>query len=185
MKYRLTTLILLLALTAIPLAAQTQGKIGVMNMNGAIGTTALGKKTVADLQKKYAPRQQEIQQLQKDVQSLQEQLNKQPSTLSDDEQRRMARELEDKQTRLKRAADDMQSDYTADMDEAARRLAQKMIPIVGEYAQKNGFILVIDAAQMPVYFAAKEIYVQDDLVKLFDAANPVAGAAASTPAAAK
>jgi outer membrane protein len=167
------------------LAAQTEGKIAVMNMNGAIGSTALGKKAIADLQKKYTPRQQEIQQLQKDVQSLQEQLNKQPSTLSDDDQRRMARELEDKQTRLKRATDDMQSDYTADMDETARRLAQKMVPIIADYAQKNGFVLVIDAAQMPVYFAAKEIYIQGDLVKLFDAANPVAGAAATSPGAAK
>ena len=77
MKNRLTTLILFLAIMAVPLAAHAQGKIGVININAAIASTAEGKKAIADLQKKYQPRQQELERLQQEIQGIQDQLSKQ------------------------------------------------------------------------------------------------------------
>jgi len=191
MKNRLITLTAFLAMVAVPLAARAQGKIGVININAAIAGTGEGKKAIADLQAKYAPRQQELERLQKEIQGIQDQLSKQPSTLSDDEQRRLSRDLEDKQKILKRSTDDAQSDFNADRDEAIRRIGQKMVRILGDYAPQNGFILVIDAAQVPIYYAAKDIDLTGELVKRYDAANPVAEAGttpkpathpASTPA---
>ncbi len=85
----------------VPLAAHAQGKIGVININSAIASTAEGKKAIADLQKKYQPRQQELERLQQEIQAIQDQLSKQSATLSDEEQRRLSRDLEDKQKALK------------------------------------------------------------------------------------
>ena len=31
-----------------------------------------------------------------------------------------------------------------------------MVRIIGDYAQQNGFVLVIDGAQIPIYYAAKD-----------------------------
>ena len=126
MKNCLTTLILFLAMMAVPLAAHAQGKVGVININAAIGSTAEGKKSIAELQTKYLPRQQELVKLQQEIQAIQDQLTKQAATLSDDEQRRLPRDLEDKQKILKRSTDDAQSDFNADRDEAVRRIGQKM-----------------------------------------------------------
>ena len=53
-----------------------------------------------------------------------------------------------------------------------------MVRIIGDYAQQNGFALVIDGAQVPVYYAAKDIDITAEIVKRYDAANPVAEAAA-------
>ena len=89
MKNRLTTFILFLAIMAVPLAAHAQGKVGVININAAIASTAEGKKAIADLQKKYQPRQQELERLQKEIQAIQDQLSKQTPALSDEEQRRL------------------------------------------------------------------------------------------------
>ena len=184
MKTRLTTFTLLLAITGIPLAASAQGKIGVININAAIANTAEGKKVIADLKKKYEPKQQELERLNKEIQNIQEQLSKQTPTLSDDEQRRLSRDLEDKQKNLKRWTDDAQSDFAADRDEAIRRLGQKMVRIISDYAQQNGFTLIMDDAQIPVYYAAKDIEITEEIVKRYDAANPVAeGVASPAPAA--
>ncbi len=58
-----------------------------------------------------------------------------------------------------------------------------MLRVVSDYAQQNGFVLVMEyGPSAPVYYAAKEIDITDEVVKRYDAANPVA-AAASTPAA--
>ena|ERR1035441_5843523 len=116
MKKSVTLIIFSLAIMALPLAARAQNKIGVINMTTAIGSTAEGKKAIAELDKKFVPRKQELEQLQKEIQDIQGQLSKQSPTLSDEEQRRLTRDLEEKQKVLKRSADDAQSDYNADTE---------------------------------------------------------------------
>jgi outer membrane protein len=178
MKKRLTALAVFLALIGIPLASYAQSKIGVININLAIAGTAEGKKVIADLKKKYEPKQQELDRLQKEIQNIQEQLNKPAPGSSDEEQRRLTRDLEDKQKNLKRWTDDAQSDFAADRDEAVRRLGQKMVRVISDYAQQNGFTLVIDGVQVPIYYAAKGSEITEEIVKRYDAANPVADAGA-------
>jgi outer membrane protein len=176
MKNRLTTLIAFLAILAVPLAARAQGKIAVININAAIASTAEGKKAIADLQQKYQPRQQELERLQSEITNIQSQLSK---ATSDEDQRRLSRDLEDKQKILKRSTDDAQSDFNSDRDEAIRRIGQKMVRIIQEYAPQNGMALVIDGTQVPIYYAEKDLDITEAVVKRYDAANPVAGAVAA------
>jgi outer membrane protein len=157
-------------------------------MQEAIVNTAEGKKAIAELQKKYQPRQQELQRQQQEIQSLTEQLQKQQATLSDEESRRLNRDLEEKQKLFKRATEDFNADAAADRDELMRRILQKMARLVGDYSQQNGFSLVVDGAQLPIYYAAREIDLTEEMVKRYDAANPVdtaatPGGTATAPAA--
>lgn len=154
--------------------AATPGKVGVINIQEAIASTAEGKKAFADLQKKYQPRQQELQRQQQEITALQDQLQKQATTLSDEERLRLNRELEDKQKVFKRATEDANADFQGDNQDAVRRIGQKMVRLISEYAQQNGFSLVMDDAQIPVYFVAREIDITEDIVKRFDGAYPVA-----------
>ena len=184
MKNRLIALTPLLAVLVGPLylgaqsATPAQSKIGVINIQAAIANTAEGKKVMADLQTKYKPRQQELERLQQEIQAIQDQLAKQSTTLSEDEQARLSREAEDKQKLLKRSAEDAQNDFNHDRDEALNKLGQKMVHVITDYAQQNGFTLVLDDAQMPVYFAAKDIELTAEIIKRYDGANPVADAGA-------
>jgi len=58
------------------------------------------------------------------------------------------------------------------------------VKVINDYAQKNGFTLVIDDSQLPVYYVAQGADITEPIVKLYDAANPAA-ASSSAPAAAK
>jgi outer membrane protein len=184
MKNRLITLTALLAVLASPVyvraqsAALAQGKIGIINIQAAIANTAEGKKVIADLQKKYEPRQRALQSLGTEIQAIQDQLQKQAATLSDEEQGRLTREAEDKQKRLKRDTDDAQSDFSNDRDEAIKRIGQKMVKLIQDYATQNGFTMVIDGAQIPIYYAAADLDITGEVIKRYDAANTVAEAAA-------
>jgi outer membrane protein len=187
MKTRVLTITLLLCLGAGPtgLLAQssgTPGKIGLVSIQEAILTTAEGKKAMAELQKKYQPRQQEIQKLNGDIQAINDQLQKQAATLSDDEQRRLNRDLEEKQKLLKRSTEDAQADFAADRDEMFRRIGQKMVKQIDDYARQNGFSLIIGSDQVPIYYAAKEVDLTDQIVKLYDAANPADAPVSGGPA---
>jgi outer membrane protein len=179
MRQRISIPILTLAIALGPGVLKAQGqattplKVGVINIQEAIGTTAEGKKALADIQKKYAPKKADLDRQQEEIQSLQGQLQKQLTTLSDEEQRRMSRELEEKQKIFKRASEDANADFGTDRDEAIRRIGQKMVRIINDYAQQNGFALVLDDAQIPVYYASREIDLTAEIVKRYDAAYPV------------
>ena len=165
-------------------ATPAPSKIGVINIQAAIANTAEGKKVITDLQTKYAPRQSELQHLQQDIQAIQDQLSKQVTTLSEEEQGRLNREAEDKQKLLKRSAEDAQNDFNHDRDEAIGRIGQKMVKVIGEYSTQNGFTLVLDDAQIPIYYASKDIDITEEIIKRYDTANPVAGAVAPAKPAA-
>ena len=177
MKNRVSTIALLLCLGVAPtgLLAQSSeppGKIGLVSIQEAILSTAEGKKAMTELQKKYQPRQQEVQKDQQEIQAISDQLQKQAATLSDDEQRRLNRDLEQKQKILKRTTEDAQADFATDRDEMFRRIGQKMVRVINDYARQNGFSLIIGSDQVPVYYAAKEVELTDEVVRLYDAANP-------------
>ena len=187
MKTRVSTFTLLFFLGTAPagLLAQSAGapsKIGLVSIQEAILSTAEGKKSMADLQKKYQPRQQEIQNEQRDIQAISDQLQKQAATLGDEEQRRLNRYLEEKQKVLKRATEDYQADTAADRDEMFRRIGQKMVKVIQDFAPKNGYSLVMGSDQVPIYFAASEVDLTDQIVKLYDAANPADAPTSGGPA---
>ncbi len=166
------------------------GKIGVLNIQAAIAATAEGKKAQAELQSKYQPRQQELLRQQQEIQTSQEQLQKQATTLSDDEQSRRRRELEEKNKLFTRASDDFNADLRADRQEVISRIGQKMVRLINDYAQQNGYSLVLDAqvpvvssdqvvdGQIQIYYAAKDVDITSEIVKRYDSAHP----ASSTPA---
>lgn len=178
---------LLLCLLAAPALALGQaavpGKIGIINnIQEAIFATEEGKKALADLQKKFQPRQDDLQRQQQEIQALNEQLQKQAATLSDEERMRLSRDLEDKQKVFKRATEDFNAEVQGDREDALRRIGRKMMVVLNEYARQNGFTLVVDAAQINVYYASPEIDLTPEIIRRFNAANPAdAGATTGTP----
>jgi outer membrane protein len=183
MKNRVLTLMAMLCVAAFPglAAAQSGGKVGVINIQAAIAATQEGKKAFADLQKKYQPQQAELQRQQQEIQQLQEDIQRKATTLSDEESRRLQRELEDKQKVFKRTSEDANTDFSQDRDDAISRIGQKMVKVISDYAEQNGLSLVIDGGQIPIYYAANGVDITQEIVKRFDQANPVADAG-TTPA---
>jgi Skp family chaperone for outer membrane proteins len=175
-------LMLIPALAWAQAPAPTPGKVGVVSLQEAIGSTAEGKKAFEELQKKFEPRRQDLQRQQQEIAALQDQLQRGAVTLSDEERVRLNRELEDKQKIFKRATEDANADFQADNQDTYRRLANKMVALIRQYAQQNGFALITDQAQIPVYYVADNIDLTEEMIKRYDAANPVAAAATTPPA---
>ncbi|MCZ6904546.1 MAG: OmpH family outer membrane protein [Acidobacteria bacterium] len=151
-------------------------RIAVVNMNAAIAATAEGSKVTEDLQKKFEPRRQELESKQREVQALQQRYQQQSTTLSEPERRRLARQLEEEQRSLKRSQEDYQADSQIESQDAFNRLVDKMQQIISQYAAQNGYVLVLDYSQIPVFYIHKSIDITDDLVRRFNTANPVESA---------
>jgi outer membrane protein len=192
---RIGTLLTFLVLPALgwaqaPATPPAAGKIGVINIQQAISATAEGKQAFGELQKKYQPRQADLQKQQQEIQSLQDQIQRQQTTLSDAERIRLSRELSEKQKLFERGRQDAQADFQEDRQDVMNRIGTKMMQIINDYAQQNGYDLILDAqvpiigsndvsdAQIPIYYASKDVNISPDIVQRYDAAFPVASASA-------
>ncbi len=161
-------------------------KIGVLNVRNAIVATAEGKQAQALLQSQFAPKQNELQGTQKQIEDLQRRLSEGARTLSDDEKGKMQRQGELLTRRLQRGNDDLNEELNAAQSEIIDSIGRKMLEVLDRYSRENGYTVVLDTSAQgsPVVYGSSQSDITQDIVRLYDQAYPVkAGApAASTPA---
>lgn len=145
----------------------SSAKIGAVNLPKAILNTTVGKQAIAELEKKYQPLQQQLQEQQRQVNDLRARLQKQSSTLTEGDRRRLSRELELKQSALKHTAEEARSDFAKERDESLNRIGAELLKLIAEYAQENGYSLVFASDRIPVYYAAKEAQLTGEIIKRY------------------
>src|SRR5467141_683954 len=155
------------------------GKIGVINVRQAIAGTAEGKQAGAELQSQFAPRQNELEGLNKQINDLRQRIDSGTGKLSPEELARLQREGEVKARQLQRKQDEYQEDVNAAQADVFDRVGRKMIDVLDRYARENGYVAILDssAQNTPILFASTNIDVPQDIVRLYDQAYPVKGGA--------
>src|SRR5262249_31278133 len=83
-------------------AAPSGTKIGVIDIQTAILATNEGQRDFNTLTTKFQPKQTEIQNMSKDVDTLQKQLDTQGGTLSDEAREKLVKDLDGKKKTLQR-----------------------------------------------------------------------------------
>lgn len=164
-------------------AAATPAKVGVINMQAAITGTAEGKQAAAELQSQFAPRQAELQQMQKQIEDDQNRLRTGQTTLSDEEQARLTRDYNTLTRKLQRKSQEDQDDLNDAQQDIINRIGRKMVDILDKYAKDGGYAVVLDSSsqQTPIIYEANQIDVTQDIIRLYDQAYPVKTGATSTP----
>jgi len=168
-------------------AAAPGMKFGVINVQAAIQTTAEGKLAGAELQSQFAPRQTELQNMQKQIQDDDARLRAGQATLGDEEKFRLQREIDTLQRSLQRKTQDATDDFNQAQQDVLNRLGRKLIEIIDKYSKENGYGLILDTSsqQTPVMYAANQIDITQDIVRLYDQSYPVkASTGTPTPKAA-
>src|ERR1700680_1198131 len=168
-------------------AASAPAKIAVLNVRNAIVATAEGKQAQALLQSQFAPKQNELQATQKQIEDLQRRLSEGARTLSDDEKAKLQRQGELLSRRLQRDNDGLTEELNAAQGEIVDGIGRKMLDVLDRYARENGYTAVLDTSAQgsPVIYGSSQADITQDVVRLYDQAYPVKGGgapAASTPA---
>jgi len=164
-------------------AAPTVTKVGVINVQVAITSTSEGKQAAAELQSQFAPRQSDLDGLRRQIEDIQTRLRTGASTLSDDEKARLSREGDQLSRQFQRKQQDSQDDFNEAQREVVDRIGRKMIDVLDKYSKENGYGVIFDtsAQNTPVVYAANQIDVTQEIIRLYDQNYPVkAGAAKSS-----
>jgi outer membrane protein len=155
--------------------ATAGGKVGVINIRGAIGSTAEGKLAQAELQSKYAPRQNEIDNLNKQINDVRQRLAACEGKCSQEEIQRLQTQGQRLASQVDRKNNELQEDSNADLGDIINRIGTKMVDVLDRYARENGYSLILDssAQNTPVLYVSTQNDVTQDIIRLYDQAYPV------------
>jgi outer membrane protein len=169
--------------------AAASGKVGVLNVRAAILGTAEGKMASAELQSQFAPRQTELENMNKQINDLRQRLAACEGKCSQEEITRLTTQGQRQAQQLERKQTEMQEDANAAQADVFDRLGRKMNDVLDRYARENGYIVLFDysAQNTPIVNFSNQVDVTQDIVRLYDQAYPVKGGAPASakPAAAK
>jgi outer membrane protein len=160
--------------------------VGVINIRSAIVNTAEGKQASAELQSQFAPRQTELENMNKQINDLRQRLAACEGKCSQDEIGRLTAQGQRLAQQLERRQTEYQEDVNAAQGDVVDRIGRKMVDVLDRYARENGYTVVLDSSAQnnPILYASTQIEVTQDIVRLYDSAYPVkAGAAPAKPAA--
>ncbi len=157
-------------------------KVGVINIQEAIGTSNEGKKELEALNQRFAPKQNELKTQSEEIDSLTKQLEAQAAKLSDEERATRARTIEAKKKVFQRNFDDAKAEYQQAEQDIATRIYQKMAKVLEKFANERGYSAILDIStpQSPVLWANPGTIITQDLVAAYDAEVPVAAAKTTT-----
>ena len=124
-------------------------KVAIINAAKAVADTQEIQKAQAALQSKFQPRQQAIDNLQKQMQSIQKEAG--TPNLAPDKEAQLQAEFTRDQKQLQRLSDDLQSDVNNERQEVLGKTGRQMSEVVKKIAEEKGFDMVVDITNT-IYF---------------------------------
>jgi outer membrane protein len=157
---------------AIP-SLQAQGgpvKVAIINAAKAVAETAEIQKAQAALQQKYKPRQQAIDDLQKQLAAIQQQAA--TPNIAADKEAQLRSDFTQKQKQLQRLGEDLQADVNAERQDILGKAGRQMSEVVKKIAEEKGLDIVVDVTNT-IYFKPT-LEITAEATASYDKAYPVA-----------
>jgi outer membrane protein len=156
MYLQLRSVSLLLVLAGLALAqTPSPAKVAIINAQKAVADTEEIKKAQTALEAKYRPRQQAIESLQRELQTIQQQAaapNLAPAREAD-----LQATFTQKQKQLQRLGEDLQADVNAERQDVLGKAGRQMTEVVKKIAEERGLDVVIDVTNTLYYKPTLEI----------------------------
>ncbi len=169
-------------------AAHAEMKIGVADFQRLLEDSPQAKAAGQVLQNEFAPRQRELQQKEKDLQTKAEKLNRDAAVMSEKEVTALKKELTNGQTDLQRDGESFTEEVTARRNEELNKVQTLLINEIAGFAKEGGYDLVVPSSL--VLYSKDTFNVTSQLLTYLQsrplAAPPVAATKSATaPAATK
>jgi outer membrane protein len=160
--------------------------IVTISFNSAVLQTAEAKKNLSALEARFAPKQQQMQALNNEVEGLRKQLADTSNNLNESERAARAQALETKEKQLQREAEDFKSDSQSESEQVFQGVAQKVYAFLQTFSQQHGYSAVIERgsdAYPVVWYEATNMDITDELIKAYNAQAEGASSAPANPPA--
>jgi len=158
------------ALLSFAVALSAQTKLAVINLQRAVLESAEIKKASTEMETRFKPRTQQLEQLQKDLAGISQQLQTNAGKLTPQAEADLQAQGQRKQRDAQRLQEDLQADVDRERNEVLQRSTLKMQEVVKKIAEEKGLDLIVDVTNAIYFKPALDI--TNDAIAAFDKAYP-------------
>jgi outer membrane protein len=146
-------------------------KIGYVDLNKALNESEAGKKAVKNLEEIFRAKQSVVEERQKEIRKLDEELAKQASILNPDSLKEKREEFEklkrDFQRMIKDSEDEVEKKRTDFMDRIIKDLAE----LIRKTGEEEGYTMILEKAQSGVLYSPEKLDLTDKIIKKYNEAS--------------
>jgi Skp family chaperone for outer membrane proteins len=165
MKKSMTLISMLVILSLFTFGQTTSSskgiKIGVISPDRVVQNTARGKAIIESLNKLGRAKQQKIQNLRKELEDLNADLQKPLSTSAKEEKQLL---IQRKQTALKRFVQDSQAEYQREFMKVKKKLYDEIMPIIKKIGKDKGFTIIFDITTSGISYFDDKIDITNEVI---------------------
>lgn len=143
-------------------------KVGVVDLYRVLNESEEGKKAVNELQSMLDSRQKTLEEKQRKIQTLKEEYDKKKAVLSEDARKSKEEEIERLGRELQRTAADYQVELQKKQNEITQSMLKEIRQIINDFAQKEGYSLILEKAEQLIIYTTKEVDITDKIIALFN-----------------
>ena len=141
---RILTVVVALAVLAVPaLGTSSETRIAFVNWARLTNDAPQAEAALGALEQEFGPRNRELTAEFDDVRELEERLSRDGAVMSEEEQRRLQRDVVTRKRELRRVEEEFREDFNMRRNEELNRLHRLVMETVGDVAEAQGFDLVI------------------------------------------
>ncbi|MGE5716280.1 MAG: OmpH family outer membrane protein [Acidobacteriota bacterium] len=129
------------------------GKIGVIEVQKIVQESAIGKESLARVQKVQQAKQEDLQKRQKELRDMEQKIQDQGKSLSEDAMEKLQKDYQTKALDLKRFQDDAQRELEESQRKELGELEKRIMPVINEVAREQGYALVFNKFNSGLLFA--------------------------------
>ncbi|MGD9590923.1 MAG: OmpH family outer membrane protein [Candidatus Berkiella sp.] len=153
----------MLALSALPVCAQAELKIGVIDMRAIINNAPQAKEAMEKLKKEFKAREDKIITAEKSLKEKADKLQRNSAVMSEAEKAKLEKEVVSSQRELQHLQAEFREDAALRQQEEMKKLMDKVNTVVEDVAKKDKYDLIIHKDVVP--YAVKTVDVTDKVIK--------------------
>ncbi len=152
--------------------AEAQTKIAYVDLRRALNETEDGRKAMERLSKMKEDLQTKINEAEKSILKMKDEIEKQQSVLAKDALQKKAQEYYKAVTELQQDYTSFQRDLAKKEAEETKSILDKMRDIVSRMGKSDNYIMILDISSGAVAWAPSHLDLTDKLIQQYNKENP-------------
>lgn len=131
--------------------AHAEAKIGVVDMQKAIQSTAVGKKAKAELEAEFNKKKKELEKKEGELKKLGEEIEKKKAVLAEDALNKKQAEFQEEMLKYRDVVGKSQVEIQKKERDLTAPILEKMKKVIAKVAKDKGYSMVLENSQMVLY----------------------------------
>ncbi|MEI7868164.1 MAG: OmpH family outer membrane protein [Candidatus Methylumidiphilus sp.] len=146
----------------------TNLKIGVVDVMSLIDKSAQMEQARKKMEKEFSPREKKLNSAKEEINKMQERLTKEAEVMSEDEQKKITKEVMNKVRAIKQEEEELRADFNQARNEEMGKLQKSISEAIQSLAKEEHFDLVLHEG---VVFASDSINVTSKVASRLEGAG--------------